>query len=268
MSSGAAPIESVHATLRRRAEAREETDLIEHHIDIPTPEGAMNTFFVHPDEGGPHPVVLFYMDAPGKREELHDMARRIASVGYCVVLPNLYYRRTREFVMERTEEGFARMFAMMDHIDNMAIVRDTAALLEFVDGRPECDATRIGAVGYCMSGPFVVAAGAHHPRLKCIASIYGARMVTDRPDSPHLMLDRLRCDSYFACAEIDKYAPKEMIDTLEASLKAAKVPYRLEWYPGAEHGFAFPQRAGIYHKPSAERHWERLFALFERNLKH
>ncbi|HQP67190.1 MAG TPA: dienelactone hydrolase family protein, partial [Quisquiliibacterium sp.] len=110
--------------------------MIEHHIDIPTPEGAMNTFFVHPDEGGPHPVVLFYMDAPGKREELHDMARRIASVGYCVVLPNLYYRRTREFVMERTEEGFARMFAMMDHIDNMAIVRDTAALLEFVNGRP------------------------------------------------------------------------------------------------------------------------------------
>ena len=71
--------------------------MIELHIDIPTADGAMNSFVVHPEEGGPHPVVLFYMDALGKREELHDMARRLAAVGYCVVLPNRYYRRTRDF---------------------------------------------------------------------------------------------------------------------------------------------------------------------------
>ena len=71
--------------------------MIEQHIDIPTADGSMNSFVVHPDEGGPFPVVLFYMDAPGKREELHDMARRIGTVGYCVILPNLYYRDVREF---------------------------------------------------------------------------------------------------------------------------------------------------------------------------
>ena len=71
--------------------------MIERHIDIQTTDGEMNSFVVHPEEGGPHPVVLFYMDAPGKREELHDMARRIASVGYYVLLPNLYYRDVREF---------------------------------------------------------------------------------------------------------------------------------------------------------------------------
>ena len=81
--------------------------MIEHHIDIPTADGAMNTFVVHPDEGGPFPVVLFYMDAPGKREELHDMARRIAAVGYFVVLPNLYYRRSRDYwLQERTEPAW------------------------------------------------------------------------------------------------------------------------------------------------------------------
>ena len=73
--------------------------MIENEIDIPTQDGAMNTFITHPEEGGPFPVVLFYMDAPGKREELHDMARRIATVGYYVLLPNLYYRREREFIM-------------------------------------------------------------------------------------------------------------------------------------------------------------------------
>jgi hypothetical protein len=91
--------------------------MIEHHIDIPTADGAMNSFVVHPDEGGPHPVLLFYMDAPGKREELHDMARRLATVGYCVVLPNLYYRRTRDYwLKERTEAAMAQMFGHM-HAD-------------------------------------------------------------------------------------------------------------------------------------------------------
>jgi carboxymethylenebutenolidase len=88
--------------------------MIEQHLDIPTADGAMNTFVVHPEEGGPFPVVLFYMDAPGKREELHDMARRLAAVGYYVVLPNLYYRNSRDYwLKERTEAGMAEMFGLM-----------------------------------------------------------------------------------------------------------------------------------------------------------
>src|ERR1700760_2495494 len=124
--------------------------MIEHEIDIPTADGAMNTFVVHPEEGGPFPVVLFYMDAPGKREELHDMARRIATVGYFVVLPNLYYRRTREFTMVRDEAGFARMFEEMRALSNAMILRDTEALLAFVDDQPRANSASIGSVGYCM----------------------------------------------------------------------------------------------------------------------
>jgi carboxymethylenebutenolidase len=241
--------------------------MIEHHVDIPTPDGAMNSFVVHPDEGGPFPVVLFYMDAPGKREELHDMARRIASVGYYVVLPNLYYRVTREFVMVRSEEGFQRMFEMLRGLTIAMVMRDTAAMLAFVDAQPQARSRSIGTVGYCMSGPFVFAAAAAFPeRIQCSASIYGAGLVTDRPDSPHLAANQIRGEMYFACAETDKYAPKNQIDALEAHLAASGINYRLEWYPGAEHGFAFPQRDGIYHKPSAERHWARLFGMFRRNL--
>lgn len=242
--------------------------MIEHHIDIQTRDGAMPTFVVHPDEGGPHPVVLFYMDAPGKREELHDMARRIAAVGYFVVLPNLYYRRVKAYELPaRDDENMKIMFDHMRSLSNGMIVQDTQSMLDYVDGQAAADKTHIGAVGYCMSGPFVIAAAAHHPRLRCVASIYGANLVTDRPDSPHKMLDRVKCETYLACAEIDKWAPPETIATLEAALKAAQVKYRIEWYPGAHHGFAFPQREGIYDKPSAERHWVRLFDLFGRNLK-
>jgi len=242
--------------------------MIESEIDIPTADGAMNTFVVCPEENAPFPVVLFYMDAPGKREELHDMARRLASVGYYVVLPYLYYRRTRDYwLKERTPENMAVMFEHMHATTIQMVVRDTAAMLAFVGAQPEANATRIGAVGYCMSGPFVVAAAAAFPdRISCIASIHGANMVTDAPDSPHRLAPTVQCESYYACAETDKWAPKSDIDILEKALRDAKAPHRIEWYPGVEHGFVFPLRAGIFHKPSAERHWERLFDLFKRNL--
>jgi carboxymethylenebutenolidase len=81
-----------------------------------------------------------------------------------------------------------------------------------------------------------------------------------------LLAPRIKCECYFACAEIDKWAPKPDVEKLQAALVAAGTPHRLEWYPGAEHGFVFPLRMGIYHQPSAERHWERLFDLFGRTL--
>jgi len=243
--------------------------VIEHHLDILTADGAMNSFIVHPEEGGPFPVVLFYMDAPGKREELHDMARRIAAVGYYVLLPNLYYRRSRDYwLKERTEPAMAEMFAHMATLNAATTRTDTEAMLRFVDAQPEADGLRLGAVGYCMSGPIVMWAAAAYPdRFRCIASIYGANMVTEKPDSPHRMAAKIRCESYFACAEIDRWAPPADIRKLQAALEGAGTPHRIEWYPGAEHGFAFPLRAGIYNRTAAERHWERLFTLFARNLR-
>lgn len=242
--------------------------MIERSLELPTADGPMTTFVVHPEEGGPFPVVLFYMDAPGKREELHEMARRIASVGYLVALPNLYHRTSRDYVLrERTEAGFAEMFGHMHSLDRRTTHCDTAALLAFVDAEPRADAARIGALGYCMSGPFVIwAAVDFAERLACIASIYGAGLVTAHADSPHRQVAQIRCEAYFACAEIDKYAPPDDVAVFHAALAESAAPHRLEWYPGAQHGFAFPLRAGIYDKPSAERHWERLFALWRRCL--
>ena len=155
----------------------------------------------------------------------------------------------------------------MAHLDNELVVSDTREMLRFVDGHDEAEGSRIGVVGYCMSGPFVVAAAGSFPdRIQCAASIYGAGLVTDKADSAHRYAGKVAGELYFACAEIDQYAPREQIETLDAHLKQSGVNYRIEWYPGAEHGFAFPERAGAYDKASAERHWERVFALFRRNL--
>jgi carboxymethylenebutenolidase len=242
--------------------------MIEHHIDIPTADGAMNSFIVHPEEDDPFPVVLFYMDAPGKREELHDMARRLATVGYYVVLPNLYYRRSRDYrLLERTEPAMAEMFGYMRTLDANTTRCDTEAMLRFIDGQPYADAGHIGALGYCMSGPFVVWAAAANPeRFRCIASIHGAHMATDAPDSPHRMAPQIKCESYFACAETDRWAPPSDIEKLQTALQEAGTSHRIEWYPGVEHGFVFPTRTGVYNQVAAERHWERVFSLFRRTL--
>ncbi len=227
----------------------------------------MNSFVVYPDEGGPYPVVLFYMDAPGYREELRDMARRIAAVGYYVVLPNLYYRRTRDFyLMERTEAAMAVMFEHMNSLTNRMVTDDTGAMLRFLDAQPEAKAQMLSGVGYCMSGPFVFAAAAEYPlRFQSIAAIHPARMVTDQADSPHLMPPKIKCETYIACAEIDIWAPPTTIKVLEDALTASKTPHRIEWYGACEHGFVFPKRP-IYNQAAAERHWERLFAMWKRTL--
>lgn len=242
--------------------------MVEIHTDILTAAGAMPTFVVHPDAAGPHPVVLFYMDAPGKREELHDMARRIAAAGYCVLLPQLYYRSRREYALQdRTPEKMAEMFELMASLDARTTEVDTRALLAYADALAAADATRIGAVGYCMSGPFVFwAATQFAGRLRCIAAIHGANMATDAADSPHRVAAQLPCEAYVACAEIDKWAPPDDIAKLEAGLKASGQPYQIEWYAKAEHGFVFPQRA-VYSRDDAERHWTRLLGLFDRRLK-
>jgi carboxymethylenebutenolidase len=240
--------------------------VIDRHLDIGTRDGAMNTFVTHPDGGGPHPVVFFYMDAPGKREELHDMARRIATVGYFVVLPNLYYRSAQEFDYTQGDPTETRktMFGLMGTLTDDLIASDTEAMLAFVDGDAAADASRIGCVGYCMSGPFSFAMAATYPdRIACAASVYGVRLFGD--GSPAHLAERVRGELYFACAEFDDYAPAEMVDGLEQHLGTIGANARVPLDPGVHHGFAFPQRP-VYDKPAAERHWERLFALFARNL--
>ena len=238
--------------------------MIETEIDIATPGGAMNTFITRPDNDGPHPLIVFLMDAPGKREELHDMARRLGTVSYYVMLPNLYYRRVREF--QAGPDNRAEMFGHMNSLTNAMACEDVLACVEYAAEDPAARGGAIGVVGYCMSGPFAFAAASAFPdKVAAAASFHGVRLFTEALDSPHLQADRIRGELYFGCAETDEWAPKEMIDGLEAHLNEVGGKHRVEWYPGTEHGFVFPLRA-LYHKASAERHWERLFDLFARNL--
>ncbi|HLZ74428.1 dienelactone hydrolase family protein [Phenylobacterium sp.] len=245
--------------------------MIEQTIDIATKDGATTTFIVHPERNGPHPVVLFFMDAPAIREELRDMARRIAAAGYYVMLPNLYYRKgvleLKDLPPLPEAEARARIFELMGSITIPMIMADGDALLDYADRDPAASKGKIATLGYCMSGQYAINFAARYPdRVGAAASIYGVQLVTDKADSPHLAAQTAKGELYFACAEHDSYAPMEMVQTLDQLVKAKNLNAEVELYEGVHHGFAFPQRGAVYDKPAAERHWERLFALWKRRL--
>jgi carboxymethylenebutenolidase len=245
--------------------------MIEQIVEIAGKTGAIATFIAHPERGGGHPVVLFFMDAPGIREELRDMARRIASVGYYVMLPNLYHRRgvaeLADLPRLAEAEARARMADLMGSLSIPLVMADADALLDFADRDPAAGNGPIATLGYCMSGQYAINFAARYPdRVGAAASIYGVQLVTDREDSPHLVAERAGAELYFACAEHDVHAPLEMVEALDQAVKARGLKAEVEIYAGAQHGFAFPQRA-TYDRPAADRHWERLFALWRRRLR-
>ena len=245
--------------------------MIERSIEVVTPDGRMSTFICHPERDSPHPAIIIFMDAPGIREELRDMARRLGTVGYYVMLPNLYYRSNVEELAAAAAAANVDMrqkaLQLMATINIPLVMQDVDALLAFAGQDKAASRGPMGCVGYCMSGQYAInAAVRHKERIRAAASMYGVALVSDKPDSPHLAPQRTDARLYFGCAEKDQYAPPEMIERLRAEIAAKGGNAEVEIYPGTGHGFAFPSRP-VYDKPAAERHWERLFTLFGAALK-
>ena len=244
--------------------------MLEQTLDIAGKAGAMETCICRPDRGS-HPAVFFLMDAPGIREELRDMARRLASVGYCVLLPNLYYRAGRDTiygpqVLVHGSAEHQRMRAVRTTMTIPPVMEDIATMLAFVDAADGVKRGAVGVHGYCMSGPYALAAAARYPdRVAAAASFYGTWLVSDAVESPHRSFAGVKGELYIACAEIDELAPLAMVAELRTLFDEAGGPGELEIYPGVHHGFAFPQRK-VYDKAAAERHWERLIGLYRRRL--
>jgi carboxymethylenebutenolidase len=245
--------------------------MIEQTVEIPAAAGAIPTFIVHPEREGPHPVVLMLMDGLGVREALRDMARRLASAGYYVMLPNLYHREgvgeLADLPELPPEAGRRRGQELVAKLASPTVMEDADALLAFADLDPAASPGRAGCVGFGAGGPFAVNIAALHPeRIGAAAAVCGAKLVTDQDDSPHLALQRATAEFYFACAEDDSWAPLSMVEALEQAAKAYGPTTEVEIYEGASHGFALSDRP-TFDKSAAERFWERLHALFRRRLQ-
>jgi carboxymethylenebutenolidase len=239
--------------------------MIERRIDVVTAEGEMPTFVFHPTHDGPHPVVLYLMDAPSIRPALTDMATRLASAGYYVMLPYLYYRGGpfREF--GASDEDMHARSELMGTITPTNIVGDATALLEAAAQDPAAADGSVGVVGFCMSGGLAVSLARALPdRVAAAASIHGAWLVRDTDDSPHLGLDAVRAELYFAWVDGDPTAPPETMATMRDALDEAGVRYTIDVITDAVHGFA--PAGERYDRAASELHWERVHHLLRRNV--
>jgi carboxymethylenebutenolidase len=243
--------------------------MYEKDVIVTTKYGQMPSFVACPEGPGPFPGVIFYMDAPGIREELRAMTRRIARNGYFAILPDMYYRLgTLRFDMARRDDGmFACILAAMNSLSNAMVMDDTAGLIGYLDSQDKVKPGPVGCVGYCMSGKHITNAAAYFPhRIKGAASLYGVGIITDKEDSPHLLLDRIKGELYYAFAETDRSVPPHIPGDLDKLLSKTNVKYEIKTFPGTEHGFAFPERP-VYNTLAAEETWDKMFAMWDRTLK-
>jgi carboxymethylenebutenolidase len=236
-------------------------------IDIKTKDGAAPCHFFSPPQNGNRPAVIFYMDAIGLRPALFDMAERLASNGYHVLLPDLYYRSgpVKPFDAATVFKGgpeLDRLMSLHKSINNKLVMEDTASFLDFLGCQPSVAGQKIGCVGYCMGGAFALsAAGTFPDRIAAAASLHGARLATDQPDSPHLLAPKMRAGVYVGVAGIDPHFTPEEKQRLESALQAAGVEHEVEVYPAVKHGFAVNDTP-VYDRPASERHWQQILKLF------
>jgi carboxymethylenebutenolidase len=240
-------------------------------VNIATPDGTCDAYFVAPDEGK-HPGVLVWPDVMGLRPAFRQMADRLAQSGYAVLTVNPFYRSAKSPIMA-VGESFdqpavrERIMGWRPALTPEAVVRDATAFTAFVDAQPEVDTARgIGTTGYCMGGPLTMRTAAAIPgRVRAGASFHGGGLATDAPDSPHLLVPQMKASYLFAVAENDDTRNPTEKDKLRAAFAEAKVPAEIEVYPGTLHGWC-PPDGRAYNQPQAERAWARLLHLFEISL--
>jgi carboxymethylenebutenolidase len=256
-----------------------ELDVVEIDVEIKTPDGTCDAAFIHP-KAGSYPGVLIWPDAFGLRPAMRGIGKRIAAEGYSVLVPNPFYRVARAPFSTASNFSFQNPDDMAKLRPLMASVtapgngeKDAAAYVAFLDAQKEVDkAKKIGTQGYCMGGPLVVETAAALPeRIGAGASFHGGGLVSDKPDSPHLLAPKIGARMYFGIASNDDARQPDAKDKLKESFAAAKVPAEIEVYAGALHGWCVPDMplqngAPIYNKPDAERAWGKLVALYKAAL--
>lgn len=240
-------------------------------VDIKTPDGTCDAYFAHPGEGA-HPGVLMWPDIFGLRPAFRHMAHRLAEAGYAVLVPNPFYRTKRaptapespDFNDKPTRDA---LMSLMGGLTADTTVTDAKAFVGWLDTQPSVDRKRrMGTMGYCMSGPFTLRGAATLPeRIGAGASFHGGGLVTDKPDSPHLLVPKIKAHFLIAIASNDDQRQPEQKTVLREAFAKANVPAEIEVYEGALHGWC-PPDSRVYNDAQAEKAWSRMLELFKSTL--
>lgn len=238
---------------------------------ITTPDGVCPVTVSVPAGAGPRPGIVMYPDAGGARPALRDMAARLASLSYVVLLPDVYYRRGDWAPFDMTtvfadEAERHRIFGLMKEITPEVMAADARAFFDYLAARPDVAGDRFGTTGYCMGGrTSLVVAGRVPDRVAAAMSFHGGGLAAEGdPGSPHLLAERIEAAVYVGGAENDASYTAADAARLDAALTDAGVEHVMEWYPAA-HGFAVTDNAP-YDEPAAERHWRAMAAFFADHL--
>jgi carboxymethylenebutenolidase len=248
-------------------------------VEIKTPSGVCDASLVQPSRAGQWPGVVLFVDAFGLRPTMRDMAKRLARDGYTVLVPNPYYRSSKapglppgfDFSNPKDREKFT---ALRAPLTADAVSTDASAYLSFLDAQLSVKkSAKMGAFGYCMGGPMSMRAAAAMPdRVGAGASFHGGGLVTDKPDSPHLLVSRLKARYYFGIAANDDAGDPEAKTKLREAFAGAGLSAKIEVYEGCLHGWCVkdmpmsPDGKPIYNEAQAERAWNELVALFKQSL--
>ncbi len=245
-------------------------------VEIKTPDGMCDAAFIHPARGS-HPGVLLWCDAFGLRPSMREMGKRLAAQGYSVLVPNPFYRMGKApFFTDASTVDFAKdrgkITPLMDSVNAPGHAEsDAVAYLAFLDAQKQVDKSKkIGTQGYCMGGPLVMKTCAAMPdRVGAGGSFHGGGLVTDKPDSPHLLAPKIKAKMYFGIAHSDDARQPDAKDKLKEAFIAANNPAEIEVYETCFHGWCVPDMpkqgdgTPTYNKPEAERAWAKLLVLYK-----
>lgn len=246
--------------------------VVETDVEIKTADGVADAALYHPQGKGPWPAVLVWPDVMSLRPAFREMGRRLAASGYVVLVPNLYYRAKRAPVVEgafnfANPDDRAKLTPLRATVTPEGTTRDAVAYLAFLDAQSQTDrGKKAGVQGYCMGGPLAFyTAAAVSGRIGAVATFHGGGLVTDAPDSPHLVLPRTKAEYLICVADNDDQKDPTVKDKLKAALDAAGRPSKVEVYAGANHGWTV-KGGQVYDEAAAEKAWAELLALYQRAL--
>jgi carboxymethylenebutenolidase len=241
--------------------------LNERQIEIRTAAGTADAVVFRPKDAGPWPGAIHLTDIGGIRPSHREMAQRLAAEGYVVLMPNVFYRTARPPVFEfkpgsGDELAMKRFAELTAPLNPGTLESDAASYVDCLAGLEGVRAGRFGVVGYCYTGAMAMRTAAVRPdAIAAAASFHGGRLYTDQPDSPHLLLPRIKARLYFAHAVKDRSMPAEAIERFDEALKEWGGEYESEVYEGAYHSWTASD-SPAFNPAQAERAFEKLRGLF------
>lgn len=251
-------------------------EVIDTDVQVTTAAGVCDAALVHPKTGS-WPGVILFTDVFGLRPTMRDMAKRLAANGFTVLVPNPFYRTAKPPGLSididfNNPADRAKMDVLRAPLTGEAVMQDAMAYVKFLDAQATVKPlAKMGVFGYCMGGPMTLQAAAASPdRIGAGASFHGGGLVTDKPDSPHLLVPKMKAQFYFGIAMNDDQRQPDAKTKLDEAFKAANLPAKIEVYEGCLHGWCVkdmpktPGKPPIYNAQQAERAWGELTSLFKR----